>query len=379
MKHIPKNFKLPPEREGYIDQNRRINVKDQIQYIHDNFHPQAYFFTQTSATGAGYLFKEVYSQAWPNEPKPKMLTIGVREAKRQFNCTPAEFNKGIYDKDPRFRELVEEVKKKISRYTKVPHKIDGNIALIDEYFGHLTEGQDPLSINKNHPQSWQIADRALRVATEELGIRGEVIPGGFADDNRNFKSYWTRNVVYDAKKFNIFSGVKYEGVSAKVMRVNQDVRQKKYDDLKEKIKRAFIEREEVENHPNFDPNDISTWEFKDQYIQELEKARRNIYDEEDSPIHRKAEAKKRVASYKRLGREIGEEIKQEQRKKQGLEGKVTSVIAISGLALSLFFLSSNITGNAIGNLTNSTSNYIGVIFLLLGIVGSFFYFRNRNR
>jgi len=65
--------------------------------------------------------------------------------------------------------------------------------------------------------------------------------------------------------------------------------------------------------------------------------------------------------------------------KNSLEGKVTSIIAISGLTLSLLFFSSSITGNVIGNITNSTSNILGAVFLLVGIVGSFFYFRNREK
>tara|TARA_Y100000310_G_C20640492_1_gene793627 strand:- start:811 stop:1407 length:597 start_codon:yes stop_codon:yes gene_type:complete len=60
-----------------------------------------------------------------------------------------------------------------------------------------------------------------------------------------------------------------------------------------------------------------------------------------------------------------------------LEGKVAAPMAIIGLIAGIFFISSNITGNVVGNLTNSTSNIIGAVLLVAGLVGSFFYFRKK--
>ena len=63
----------------------------------------------------------------------------------------------------------------------------------------------------------------------------------------------------------------------------------------------------------------------------------------------------------------------------GLEGKTAAVAVISilGILSGIFFLSPNLTGNAIGNMTNSTTNIIGVVLFAIGIVGAFFWFRNR--
>ena len=52
---------------------------------------------------------------------------------------------------------------------------------------------------------------------------------------------------------------------------------------------------------------------------------------------------------------------------------------ILGVIVGLLFLSSNITGNVIGNLTNSTSSVIGVILLCVGLVTGFFYFRDKKK
>jgi len=53
-------------------------------------------------------------------------------------------------------------------------------------------------------------------------------------------------------------------------------------------------------------------------------------------------------------------------------------IPIIVLIIALFFLSNNITGNAIFNLTKLTSNIIGASLFLIGLIGVFFYFRNKK-
>jgi hypothetical protein len=79
-----------------------------------------------------------------------------------------------------------------------------------------------------------------------------------------------------------------------------------------------------------------------------------------------------------LARELyGEKPSNIKEKDEGGLEKLTSIIAISSLALSLFFLSSNLTGNVIG-LNQTASNWIGAALFVLGLVGVFFYFRNRK-
>jgi len=55
-------------------------------------------------------------------------------------------------------------------------------------------------------------------------------------------------------------------------------------------------------------------------------------------------------------------------------GIITGIGSIAGL----FFLSSNITGNVIGSLNQTSSNWIGGILFILGLVGTFAYFRKRK-
>ncbi len=63
------------------------------------------------------------------------------------------------------------------------------------------------------------------------------------------------------------------------------------------------------------------------------------------------------------------------KKEKSLETKLALIIGISALTLSLIFLSPNLTGNAIANLTTKTSSIIGAGLFIVGIVGSYFYFK----
>ena len=61
-------------------------------------------------------------------------------------------------------------------------------------------------------------------------------------------------------------------------------------------------------------------------------------------------------------------------KPRKIEGTLILIFIITGI----FFLSPNFTGNVIGNMTNSSSNILGVVLLVLGLVGNFFWIRSRK-
>lgn len=58
--------------------------------------------------------------------------------------------------------------------------------------------------------------------------------------------------------------------------------------------------------------------------------------------------------------------------------KTVETVAIIGLFGGIFFLSSNITGNAIANMTNSSSNILGAGLLIVGLVAGFFWMKSRR-
>ena len=53
-------------------------------------------------------------------------------------------------------------------------------------------------------------------------------------------------------------------------------------------------------------------------------------------------------------------------------------LGLASIIFSLFFLSSNLTGNVISNLTQNSSNLIGAGLFILGLIGCLFYFKTKK-
>jgi hypothetical protein len=64
--------------------------------------------------------------------------------------------------------------------------------------------------------------------------------------------------------------------------------------------------------------------------------------------------------------------------KKSLEQRLSAIITIVGIGASLFFLSSNVTGNAIGNISRSSGSWIGIILFVIGLVGAVWYFKSKK-
>jgi LPXTG-motif cell wall-anchored protein len=78
------------------------------------------------------------------------------------------------------------------------------------------------------------------------------------------------------------------------------------------------------------------------------------------------------------------ELKKQQSKaskshSSGLEKSVSSVIAIAGVLGGIFFLSTNVTGNAIADLTTKTTSFLGAGLLIVGLVAGFFWVKSRKK
>ena len=72
-------------------------------------------------------------------------------------------------------------------------------------------------------------------------------------------------------------------------------------------------------------------------------------------------------------------LREKQNEKGDLTSRLASAFAILGFGASIFFLSSNVTGNVVGNLTQNTSNAIGAVLFCVGLIAGLFYFRGKNK
>jgi hypothetical protein len=61
-----------------------------------------------------------------------------------------------------------------------------------------------------------------------------------------------------------------------------------------------------------------------------------------------------------------------------LQKNIVALITITFLSISLFFVSSNLTGFAISNLSNSNVQWIGFGFFVVGLIFAFVYFRKKK-
>lgn len=70
-------------------------------------------------------------------------------------------------------------------------------------------------------------------------------------------------------------------------------------------------------------------------------------------------------------------LKEADARKSNLEKKVTVFLGLLAGGAGLAMVSTRFTGNVISSSAQSSSNLIGVLLLVLGLVGAFFYFRKK--
>jgi L-amino acid N-acyltransferase YncA len=91
---------------------------------------------------------------------------------------------------------------------------------------------------------------------------------------------------------------------------------------------------------------------------------------------------KRFARYRARGEE-GEDrlwgvFRKDLKKKTLLEERLARTTAIISILGSLFFFSSNITGNAIADMTTKTTSFLGAGLLIVGLIAGFFWLKGRK-
>ena len=66
------------------------------------------------------------------------------------------------------------------------------------------------------------------------------------------------------------------------------------------------------------------------------------------------------------------------KKRRDLGNKLMSIITIVGLGAGIFFLSPIITGNVVGSLNQNSSNIIGAVLLVIGLIGVYMWTKNNH-
>ena len=63
--------------------------------------------------------------------------------------------------------------------------------------------------------------------------------------------------------------------------------------------------------------------------------------------------------------------------KSGLASKLSAIVGIIGILGAILFASPSVTGNAIGNLNQADSNFLGISLFIIGLVGIFVHLKFR--
>ena len=298
--------KLFPEREWAEKAKRGARksryTANQIQIMHDKYHPDIIFLPDTSAHLKGYVIREAWKTAWPNETPPKMLRINVKAIKRG----------SVQLAESAYKDLVRQTKAKLTKFGKT-----GNIMVVDcggiaegskmEGPGifELPKGYDPIKEKKQNDYVGILrsALSVVRDSANELGLQSRVI-GVAMNKEVEVRSpfYSTSGETHLIKRYSGTRTIEGE--------------RKGY-----KIARDGIEPEE------------------------------------------------------KRGRLYGGLIAKDEQKRKGLEQKVAAFIAVGGLVLSSILSTYSLTGNVIG--INRTTNWLGILFFFLGIIGSLLYLKRK--
>ena len=140
-------------------------------------------------------------------------------------------------------------------------------------------------------------------------------------------------------------------------------------DAKKWEDRAYAVEQEQAKSGNYGPEPVSFYERAGKEWQA-------VGDEtEAGSAYRSALRDAKKANEKKSGTISREKIRELEKWVPKSLGPAWVVLVIAGVLAGLFFLSPNITGNAIGNLTSSNSSIIGATLLIVGILVGYFYLK----
>jgi len=71
--------------------------------------------------------------------------------------------------------------------------------------------------------------------------------------------------------------------------------------------------------------------------------------------------------------------KEKQRKGKNLGSRLSAVVSMLALSISLFFVTSNLTGNVIAGLNQNNSRFIGICFFICGLIFAFIYSKKKGK
>jgi hypothetical protein len=335
-------------------------VADKVKTIH-NLQPKLIVLTQTSSIPYGYILKEAYRTAFPNDKQPTFITIDPKSARH------------IYDNNDSLRQKFKDIEaermaKKISLYNV---SNSDKVMLLDEQYN-----DDPKRF-ENPRCTAGIAKSILINALNQVNAHPTLNTGFIAHKIRDTGRILGRT----------FDGCKRDGDEVFCSGIcgwtnewkDNSNRASRYSGKEERK----ISRENIAILKRFGKNIGSMLNDPSklfQYQSNLDTLfRLGITSEGD--YKQKLPVRPEEVDFDYITPELLEASEWNRRNRlwKNLEQAVSSATVVMAILGSIFFLSSNITGKAIADMTTKTTSFVGAGLLIIGLVAGFFWLRSRKK
>jgi hypothetical protein len=327
-------------------------LKKDVEALH-NHKPKYIFLTESSAVLPGYAIKEAWKQAYPGEPLPTFYRINptylqsVMETSRiilgQGESCYGETSQGAYSKG--LREEARKRAENIRSSKTARENFQREKEEVEEFFRkRILDRDETIFVYDEEPSTGKSAGIVVGFLSnpEKWGFSSDIKVKKILMNNCGEEAFFGSNPLYNHYPF----GISRENISKDVMGLHDFVSQSEYPNptykhkfvrgkIRGKIKTAGTLKEEEEYwNTHIVPKGYVKWQRTSKTPLDLEK-------------------------------------------KKSLEQKVSSVIAVSGILGSVLFLGSNITGNAIADLSTKTTSFLGAGLLIVGLVAGFFWIKKK--
>jgi len=358
------------ERASYIDSNGwKDKLKRQLELIHV-CNPKYIFLTESAAISNGYILKEAWKKAYPDEKPPIFYRVNPR----------ADIFSNSYPPSSKKKKIVEDFFKK-----RIKDR-DAGIMIYDEM--GVCESSERIQHFLKNPEEYGYSPdiKCSRVFQSVLGRDDCEL-----EAMRSGRLHLALPNVPEGYRDLPYTKEQSEERVKDLYKLTPRQFEAKY---KEKPVRKVYGKL-LDKFLHLSGTQVSGHTFDDSYITSKNSGKSLAYQSprrKYAATHGKSEIdhglrgvitgnQEFVGFCKTYGKELGEELHEELQRRQqreDLTSKVAGFFAIGGFVASLFFMASNFTGNVIGNLNGNSESTIGIILFLVGLVGTFFYFGKRD-
>ncbi len=319
-----------------MENNKIIEeLKEEIEGLH-KYKPKIVFLTETSAIPFGYMLKEAWKKAYPNEKSPIFYRINPKSL-----LFTMDLGKKVSKNE-------KDLKDWISKY----HNPEKRKKMKEEFPEMLREirsfKRDKRTFDNKHKKSvekffkYRIKNKKNPIFVYDEDSTTGKSPGAIV------------RLLKNPEKYGFSEDIKCDNVRM----VSPTLESGKYECKKHLVPEVHGIMEPFSSITIKAHSNLRGWIIR----KRAGKSTRDL-----------------IKKYKSMGKEAGEELYEELGRKKNLESKLSSIIAVSSIAISLIFLSTNLTGFTISNLTQQTSSIIGIILFIIGLISALYYFKRRKQ